>query len=350
MVELPLPYEWFNYHWLEFAFLRNLEWEHPERLWLIALIPIIWGLRWFLSLSFRQYMRSFWGGGLKPATIFPFLYRLIQPLLFSAFMVMLCISMAGPMQGKGGIPQRKSGLSLFILLDISESMSISDIKPSRLQYAQNMILELIKQRPQDKISLILFSAESYTLVPLTNDHKIVAEQLKQLNTLSLQRDGTSIGNALGTALNRINRAKVEAGHILLISDGENTTGALDPEMVAVFCKRQNIHIFSVGLGTEGWVPLGLDQNGQVRYVESHLDEALLKRISRNTKGQYYRHSQKDWITSLTEALNELPTETMAVGKAEAPQRVYRIYLYWGLIFLLVWIWSKLSFINNFLED
>lgn len=350
MVELPLPQEWFDYRWLEPVFLRTLEWEHPERLWLMALIPLIWGIRWFLSLSFRQYMRSFWGGGLKPATIFPFLYRLIQPLLFSAFMLMLCISIAGPMQSKGGLPQRKSGLSLFILLDISESMSISDIKPNRLKYAQAMILELIKQRPQDKISLILFSAESYTLVPLTNDHKILEEQLNQLNTLSLQRNGTSIGNALGTALNRINRAKAEAGHIILISDGENTTGALDPEMVTVFCKRENIRIYTVGLGTEGWVPLGYDQNEQVRYVESHLDEALLKRISRNTQGQFYRHTQKDWIGSLAKDLNELPTESLEIIKAEAPQRIYRIYLYWALVFLLVWIWSKLSFINNFLED
>jgi Ca-activated chloride channel family protein len=231
-------------------------------------------------------------------------------------------------------------------------MKLEDLRPNRLDAAREVANKFIAGRNSDRIGLVVFAGDAYSLSPLTNDHELVKQYLKEINFSMIENAGTSIGNAIGVAINRLHESDSDRGSkvIILMSDGENTAGILDPITAAKLAYAYNIKIYTVGIGKEGEVSFGRDSTGRKMTVKSHLDETLLRKIAEQTRGNYYRAINNNALSEVFLTINKLEKGKIVESRFKDTRDYYHIYLSWSIFFFLCWMLLKNTFLNNFLED
>ena len=184
-------------------------------------------------------------------------------------------------------------------------MQIEDFKPNRLESAKNVAKTFINGRFQDRIGLVVFSGESYSRCPLTSDYDLLKKYIDEINFDLISTRGTAIGSAIAIATNRMRTSKSESKIIILLSDGDNTAGNIDPLTAAEIAKAYNVKIYSIAIGKNGKVPFGKDYFGRTRYVDNSLDEKNLKEIAEITSGNFYRASNEDSLKKIFEEIDKL---------------------------------------------
>jgi Ca-activated chloride channel homolog len=261
----------------------------PLLLLTLAVLPLWW---WF---RVRRLRRA--GGArasdLRPAAgavervWIPHLPVTLRSLCLGAWIV----AAAGPQVGGGRAEMRGEGISIVVALDVSSSMLAEDFAPdNRLDVAKRTALTFVRARSSDQIGLVAFAAQALTLVPLTADHAVLEEALARLQ-IGIIEDGTAIGTGLATAANRLRRAPGKSRVIVLLTDGVNNRGTVDPRTAGAAAAAFGIRVYTVGVGTEGEapVPTGRGLEG-MRYemMPVQIDEALLRDVAANTAGRYFR--------------------------------------------------------------
>lgn len=341
--------EFFSWSWFLPETLRSYEWENPLALNLLWLIPLLILLRKFikflknpvleLSLPKRAVERNPWT-----------YLRLIPTGFFFLFLIFLVLSLARPQRSNERVEEFTEGIDILLVLDISESMDLQDFEPNRLEAAKNTALDFIEGRFGDRIGMVVFSGEAYSLSPLTNDYQLLSSLIQEINFSMIEAKGTAIGSAIAAGTNRMKDSDSPSKVMILLSDGESNAGNVDPIFAAQLASAFGIKIYTIAVGKDGMVPYGTDFFGRPQLVESYLDESTLREISRIGNGLFFRASDGAALNQIFDQINTLEKTEILENRYKETADFYRIYLFWGILFFVVWMAFKSSFFNNFLLD
>lgn len=271
-----------------------MSFRYPAVLLLLLLVPLL------LYLRYRRQGRPAirFSDGAALARLSPGLGVILQPLLpalFGAGAALLVLALARPQRGLDESLVRTEAVDIVLLVDISTSMRAIDFSTAteeidRLAAAKRVIEQFVRQRPSDRIGMVAFAAMPYSVSPLTLDHGWLLQQMERIQTGMLE-DGTAIGDAMASAINRLRDSKAKSKLVILLTDGENNMGELTPDNAAELAKALGIRIYTVGAGSEGIVRVPVpDPFGGTRYVRqpSRIDEPTLKRIAEVSGARFFR--------------------------------------------------------------
>ncbi len=293
----------------------------PQVLWLLLAVPAIWLWAWFarrrravLRFSGARQLAA-QGRGLRPYFLW------VPPFLRALGFIFAVIALARP-QERDTRRQDLSveGIDIMIALDLSTSMEAADFRPqNRLHVAKEVLTEFITGRVNDRIGLVVFSGAAYTQAPLTLDYGVLREVVKQLRTRVLE-DGTAIGDAIATALNRLRDSEAKSRVVVLITDGDNNAGKISPTDAAAMGKSLGIPVYTILVGKGGEVPFPAGQdlfgNTAWRNVEIPINPDLLKSIASTTGGEFYRATDRDSLKAgLQKVLDSLEKTKLLDGGA-----------------------------------
>ena len=289
---------------------ENFVFENPKWFWLMLLLPV--AIAWFIWKRNRQTAE------LKISTIKGFkvtqswLARL-RPMLFLFRLIALALlitAMARPRTVDVSTKTKTTkGIDIVMAIDVSASMLARDLRPNRLEALKDVASEFIQGRPNDRIGLVVYAGESYTKTPITSDKSIVLGALKDIEYNNILENGTAIGMGLATSVNRLKDSKALSKVIILLTDGVNNSGTIDPKLASELAKEYDIKTYTIGLGSNGMAlsPIGILPNGRFQYGNQRveIDEDLLKEIAEATGGQYFRATNNDKLEAIYEEINKL---------------------------------------------
>jgi Ca-activated chloride channel family protein len=249
------------------------------------------------------------------------------------------VAAAGPRAGDGSRDTTSEGITIVLAVDVSSSMLAEDFLPSnRLDVAKEQSIAFIDGREFDRIGLVAFAGEAITRIPVTVDYEVLRQAVRSMTVGELE-DGTAIGTAIATAANRLRRAPGRSKVMVLLTDGENTRGVLDPRTAAEAAASFGIRIYTIGVGTEGEarIPLGRGVEGQIRYqtLPVRLDEPLLRDIADMTGGRYFRATDPEGLSRIFSQIDQLEKTPVVVSRPKHYEEAYQVPLVLGLGVLAV---------------
>ena len=343
-------FNWYSLSWFSPSTLTNFHWEYSFILYLLPLVPFIFVIRWLLHFRFRQKLDIAFPPEELRKSFMDGLLRFVPSIIFTIFISLILLALARPQKTSEKIESHSLGIDILFALDISESMLLEDLSPNRLEAAKKILLEFIKKRTEDRIGIVVFTGAAFTLVPLTTDEQLLNESLKRISTNMIDTGSTSIGNAIAVSINRLQEASSTTKVLILLTDGENTAGNISPEMAAKLAYVYNIKIYCIGVGRQGSVPYGKDQKGKTMFVTSSINEGALKKIAQIGKGHYYKANDEKALIEIFKKIDFYEKGKIKEIRFKDSKDYYRIYLFWGLLFYILWILSKSTFLSNALED
>lgn len=318
----------------------------------LVLIPLIQIIRHFVYSNAYKTLLKQSTNSPKKLNLWLFL-KAIPSIFLTLSIALFCFSAASPQKSDENSDTWTDGIDIMLTLDISGSMEYMDFKPNRLEKLKQVTKEFIKGRKNDKIGLIVFAGEAYSKAPLTLDYKILTEHVKSLSTKEIKEQGTAIGNALALSVQRMQSSVSKSKIMILVSDGESNQGNISPLAAAEIAKENNIKTYTIGIGKDGQVLAGYINTffgKQPQYTENTFDEKTLRSIANKTGGKYFRAKNARALTSIFQTINELEKTEFKESHYKTFKNYFHIYLIWGFIFFVLWLLTKLSFINNLSID
>ena len=287
--------------------MSDWEFSHIKFLWALAVIPLLvlwyvfkyWDRQAVVSYSTSQFFQGKTGWKSKiHHTLF-----VLRVLAISAIIVAL----ARPQSSSSWQDIKTEGIDIVIAFDISSSMLARDFEPNRLEAAKEVATEFIKNRPNDRIGLVVYSGESFTQCPLTTDHDKLINLFEQLEN-GMVTDGTAIGMGLANAVNRLKESTSKSKVVILLTDGESNMGSIPPITAAEIATTFGVKVYTIGVGTKGQAPMPVsDMFGRIRYqnMDVNIDEETLTQIAELTNGQYFRATNNESLESIYAEIDKL---------------------------------------------
>jgi Ca-activated chloride channel family protein len=259
----------------------------------------------------------------------PFGLRMISLAFF-------IIALARPQSFLSGENVLTEGIDIVMNLDISSSMLAEDFKPNRLEAAKKVVAEFISNRKYDRIGLVIFSKESFTQCPMTIDYNVIRELLHEIKS-GLIEDGTAIGNAIANGVNRLKDSKSKSKVMILVTDGVNNSGEVDPLTAAEIAKTFGVKIYAIGVGTYGQAPYPVQTPFGIRYqmVPVEIDENLLRQIAETTGGKYFRATNNNALSEIYEKINTMEKTKIEITSYSKAEELFYYWTIAGLITLLI---------------
>lgn len=253
-------------------------------------------------------------------------------------LILLVVALARPQSGERLKNVKKEGLDIVLTLDVSESMRSVDFEPNRLEVAKKVADNFISKRFNDRLGLVVFSGTAYTRIPLTLDHNILEQSLKKITTDDVNQEGTAIGMGISIAVNRLKKSDAESKVIILLTDGENNAGQINPETAAGLAQEMGIKVYTIGVGSNETI-LPVEVMGQTRYkqYEGGLDEQLLTTIAQQTDGKYFRAKDKDALQEIFNKINKLEKTEFKDNNYFEYQELAFGFIKAALLFILIGI-------------
>ncbi|TYA74340.1 vWA domain-containing protein [Seonamhaeicola marinus] len=243
------------------------------------------------------------------------------------------------------------GIDIVMAVDVSASMLAKDLRPNRLEALKKVAAEFIKGRPNDRIGIVEYAGESYTKTPITSDKTIVLKSLKSMRYNNIIQGGTAIGMGLATSVNRLKDSKASSKVIVLLTDGENNAGFIDPLTASELAVEYGIKVYTIGLGTNGMAlsPSGLLANGSFQYsrMQVKIDEELLKDIATATGGKYFRATNNKKLEEIYNEINKLEKTEIEEFKFYNYEEKYRFLVLLAGVFLLLELLLRFSIFRSF---
>ena len=341
--------EFFSLSWFLPETFQSYEWENPLLLNLLWLIPLLVLIRKFIKFLKKPVLELSLPKSVAKANPWTYL-RLIPTGFFFLFLIFVVLALARPQRSNERVEQYTEGIDILLVMDISESMDLQDFSPNRLEAAKKTAIEFINGRFGDRIGMVVFSGEAYSLSPLTNDYDLLTSLIEEINFSMIESKGTAIGSAIAAGTNRMKDSDSPSKVMILLSDGESNAGNVDPIFAAQLATAFGIKIYTIAVGKDGMVPYGTDFFGRPQMVESYLDESTLREISNIGSGQFFRASDGKALNQIFEQIDKLEKTEILENRYKETADFYRIYLFWGMLFFVIWMALKSSFFNNFLLD
>ncbi|MGM0566316.1 MAG: vWA domain-containing protein [Bacteroidota bacterium] len=284
-----------------------MEFANPAFLYLLLLIPVfvVWYIRKHKSynaalrisdLSWMEQVKQNWRVRLRHI---PFVLRMLA-------LVLMITAFARPQSSTKQRNVDIRGIDVVMTLDISSSMLAEDFKPNRLEAAKELAWDFVEGRPNDRIGLVVFSGESFTQCPLTTDHRVIRNLMQDIESGMIE-DGTAIGDGLATSVNRLKDSQSVSKVIILLTDGVNNKGSLNPQSAAEIAQLHGIRVYTVGVGSQGTAPYPVQGMFGTRYqqMEVEIDEDLLREMADMTGGKYFRATDKEKLQAVYEEIDRL---------------------------------------------
>lgn len=341
--------DFFSWFWFLPETFKTFEWENLWALHLIWIAPLILVLRKFVKFLKNPVLELSLPGTVSQNNPWTYL-RLIPGLMFILAVWMIVIALARPQKSNERVEQSTEGIDIMIVMDISESMDLQDFKPNRLEAAKETAIDFINGRFGDRIGMVIFSGEAYSLAPLTTDYALLTDLVKDISFNMMDAKGTAIGSALASGTNRMRESESKSKVMILLSDGESNAGNVDPLFAAQLAAAMNIKIYTIAVGKDGMVPYGVDFFGRPQMVESYLDESTLREIAGIGNGEFFRASDDNALEQIFNQINTMEKAEILESRYKETTDYYRVYLFWGILLFLAWLGLKSTFFNNFLLD
>lgn len=341
--------DWFATRWFDPQTVQLFDWENPLWLYAAVVVPLFFIVRWAISLKRRKNLPIALSKKNLKSDLISFL-RFIPALLFFLAVCNLIIALARPQTTNEQVEQWSEGIDIMLTIDISESMRIEDFKPNRLEAAKEVARSFVSGRFQDRIGLVIFSGDAYSRSPLTTDYELLHNYISEIAFELIENSGTAIGSALAVSTNRLRESDSKSKVMILLSDGDNTAGNIDPITAAKLASAYNIKIYTIAIGKEGKVPFGKDFFGQTRYVENTLDETNLREIAKIGSGNFYRVSDKQALEEVFGEIDRLEKAEIKESRYKDTTDYYPVYLKWAILFFLFWLLTKSTFMASALAD
>lgn len=320
--------------------LEGIEFLNKQFFWLFMLLPL--AIVWYIFFHKKQTAElnissakgfKVSGSWMPKARHLLFVFRLLA-------LSLLIVAMARPQTvDVSSRTKTTRGIDIVMAIDVSASMLAKDLQPNRLEALKDVASDFIKGRPNDRIGLVEYAGESYTRTPITSDKAIVLQSLENVRYNTIIDGGTAIGMGLGTAVNRLKDSKAKSKVIILLTDGVNNAGQIDPKTASILAVEYGIKVYTIGLGSNGMAlsPIAILPNGSFQYgrVQVEIDETLLKDIANVTGGKYFRATNNKKLEEIYEEINKLEKTDVEEFKFYNYQEKFRPLLLAALGLLLL---------------
>ena len=331
----------------------NLEFLNPEYFIFLVIIPIIIVWNYFNSDKLTNSIKFSNSEAFGESGNFYSKLKSILKYLRLISIILIVTALARPQViDTSTRVKTNSGIDIIMAIDVSASMLAKDLKPNRLDALKNVAEEFIKNRISDRIGLVEYAGESYTKTPLTTGKSVTLRSLKDIKYNNIIEGGTAIGMGLATSVNRIKDSKAKSKVIILLTDGVNNAGFIDPMTAAELATEFQIKIYSIGLGTNGLAlsPVGIDSRGKFNYanVQVEIDEKLLTQISEMTGGKYFRATDNDRLKEIYSDIDELEKTEIEEFKYYSVDEKYRYFLLPAIILIAFEMIMKLTILRSFI--
>ncbi|MDC3344791.1 VWA domain-containing protein [Flavobacteriaceae bacterium] len=318
---------------------NNFEFNNPEFLWLLALIPFI--ATWFFLVR-KKETATLTVSSLKGFNTTSSFLPKLKPLLHIIRLISLTLLIIALARPRNVAVSKKvkanRGIDIVMAIDVSASMLARDLKPNRLEALKVVATNFVNRRPNDRIGIVVYAGESFTQTPITSDKGITRRTISEIKWGQLE-GGTAIGMGLGSAVNRLKESEAKSKVIILLTDGVNNSGFVDPKTATELAKELNIKVYTVGIGTNGMAdfPFSKDARGrlQFRKQQVEIDEELLQFIASETQGQYFRATDNSELQEIYDEIDTLEKTKIEEFKYYNYQEKYRYLLFFagGLLLL-----------------
>ena len=333
--------------------MKNISFLHPEFFWLFLVLPVV--IAWYFWKRNKQSatlkissVKGFKGTTSILPKLKPLLF-VLRLLALSAMIVALARPQSTDVTNK---TRTTSGIDIVMAIDVSGSMLAKDLKPNRMEALKRVASEFVKERPNDRIGLVVYAAESYTKTPVTSDKAVVLEALKGVKYDNVLQDGTGIGVGLATAVNRLKDSKAKSKVVILLTDGVNNAGFIDPRMASEIAKEYGIKVYTIGIGTNGMaeIPYAIAPNGQFlfRMMQVEIDEKLMKEIAATTDGKYFRATSNKSLENIYNEINKLEKTEIEEMRYFNYDEKYRPLVFLALGLLVLEILLRKTIFRSFI--
>ena len=318
----------------------NFEFLNPEFLWLLILIPLLAIWQFFkrkkdVAVLTIPSVKGFKANTSILSKIKPILY-LLRLLALAAIIVALARPRNVSVSKK---TKTNKGIDIVMAIDVSASMLARDLKPNRLEALKKVAVDFVDRRPNDRIGIVVYAGESFTQTPITSDKSIVKRTISELKWGQLE-GGTAIGMGLGSGVNRLKESKAKSKVIILLTDGVNNSGNIDPRTATELAKELGIKVYTIGIGTNGMADFPWSKNprtGQLNFRKQQveIDEKLLEEIAAETNGKYFRATDNTSLKEIYDEIDKLEKTKIEEFKYYNYQEMYRslVFLALGLLIL-----------------
>ena len=331
----------------------NLEFLNPEYFILLGVIPIIILWNYLNRDKLNNSIKFSNSEAFKNSSNIYSILKASLRYLRMISLVLIITALARPQViDTSTRVKTNSGVDIIMAIDVSASMLAKDLKPNRLDALKNVADEFIKNRVSDRIGLVEYAGESYTKTPLTTDKSITLKSLREIKYNNIIEGGTAIGMGLATSVNRIKDSKAKSKVIILLTDGVNNAGFIDPITAAELAKEFQIKIYSIGLGTNGLAlsPVGIDARGKFNYanIQVEIDEKLLTQISEMTGGKYFRATDNERLKEIYSDIDKLEKTEIEEFKYYSVDEKFRYFLVPAILLIVFELIMKLTILRSFI--
>jgi Ca-activated chloride channel family protein len=331
---------------------ENFEFVNPQLFWLFLILPVL--MLWYFWKR-KEQTASLQISSIKGFKTGKNWLAKLRPMLFVFRLLALSaiiLAMARPRTVNESTRIKTSqGIDIVIAIDVSASMLARDLKPNRLEALKTVAARFIKARPNDRIGLVEYAGESYTKTPLTSDKSIVLSSLKSIVYNTIIEGGTAIGSGLATSVNRLKDSRAKSKVIILLTDGVNNTGYIDPKIASELAVEFGIKVYTIGLGSNGLAmsPISIRPNGRFQYgnVQVEIDEVLLKDIAKITGGQYFRATSTTKLSEIYDEINKLEKTDIEEFKYTNYDEMFRPWVLFALGMLGIEMLLRFTLFRNF---
>ena len=329
---------------------KNIVFANSEFFWLLLLLPLMLLWYWFWNKKSQANVTFSTTIAFKKTKSWSdALYHLLFVLRMIAI-ALIVVALARPQtHSENAKTKITDGIDIVMAIDVSASMLSQDLKPNRFEALKKVASQFVKDRPNDRIGLVIYAGESYTKTPVTTDKSIILNALSEI-TYGQIEDGTAIGMGLATAVNRLKESKAKSRVIILLTDGVNNTGFIDPQTAAELAAEYGIKVYTVGIGTNGMAlsPYALNADGSIIYrmQQVDIDEPLMKKIAQVTKGRYFRATNNQKLQQIYDEINQMETTKIEEFKYTEVDEKFRWWVLVAGVLLLLEFVLKHTLLRN----
>jgi len=340
---------WYSLSWFSPTTLQGFTWENKVFIYLILAVPALFIARWMVRHYFNQKLPvALIKSDLKSSPLN--WIRIFPEVLLALVLTLILTALARPQKTNEKVEQWTEGIDIMLAIDISQSMQIQDFQPNRLEAAKDVARDFIKGRIQDRIGIVVFSGDAFSLAPLTTDYDLLNSYLNDISFEMIESRGTAIGSALAVVTNRMRESESKSKVCILLSDGDNTAGNIDPITSAELAAAYEIKMYTIIVGQEGMVPFGKDYFGRPNMVENTIDETTMRKIAEIGSGEFFRVTDNEALKNVFDRIDQYEKAEIKETRFKDTADYYYIYLQWAVLFFILFLLLKSTFLSNVLQD
>lgn len=330
-----------------FDYFKDISFAQPWVFCLLLLLPAI--VYWYLRKQ-REMKSSVTVSVLQPGALrswrstfrhLPFILRMLS-------FICIIIGMAGPQKKNVEQLAEGEGIDIVLAIDVSGSMTAQDFSPNRMEAAKNVAIDFISKRPTDRIGVVIFSGESFTQCPLTTDKNVLIASIKNIRN-GLLEDGTAIGSGLATSVDRLRSSNAKSKIVLLLTDGENNGGLIDPKTAKEIAKTFGVKVYTIGVGSDGYArqPVSTPMGVVIQNEKVSIDEKLLTEIATETGGKYYRAKDDEGLKDIYSNIDLLEKSKVSISKLVSYENRFLPFILFALFLLAIELIIQFTILRKF---